>query len=239
MSLAERIAQLFSSLPEHPTVAANKEFFKDFDQTGPLSDYEFTVLDTELTGLDARRDHMVSVGAVRVRGLTIQPGETYFSLVKPDIPVPKVSTLIHHITPEDLENAPRPEKVLPELLEFMGGSLVVGHNVGLDLSVLMRACKAHLGGGVHTPCLDTMRLARVYEEELWESYYDQYNLNVSYNLGDLSRRYGLPVFDEHDALQDALQTAYLFVFLVKKLKGGGIETLKDLYQAGRSWRWYF
>ena len=43
-----------------------------------------------------------------------------------------------------------------------------------------------------------------------------------------------PKFKPHDALEDALQTAYLFLFLVKKMKSGGIRTLRDLYQAGRN-----
>ena len=39
-----------------------------------------------------------------------------------------------------------------------------------------------------------------------------------------------------DLLYDALQTAYLFLFLVKKLRGGRLATLKDLLRAARGKR---
>ena len=47
------------------------------------------------------------------------------------------------------------------------------------------------------------------------------------------KAFKLPKFKSPDALEDALQTAYLFLYLLKKFHQGGIATLKDLYQAGR------
>jgi len=220
-----------------PLLRQNEEYFLSFDQDKPLTEYEFTVLDTELTGFSPRSDEIVSVGAVRIRNFCIT-ADTFYSLVAPKIQVPKTSTLIHRITPEQLENAPRLRKIMPRLVRFCGGSLIVGHNVGLDMSFLNRAAVDILGGRLNTPCVDTMRLAQVYQQELWENYYDRFDSNVSYNLGDLSRKYGLPCFDQHNALYDSMQTAYLFLFLVKKLHSGGLETLRDLYMAGRSWRRY-
>ena len=64
-------------------------------------------------------------------------------------------------------------------------------------------------------------------------------LRVSYALSDLAGEFSLPRFPSHEALSDAMQTAYLFLFLVRKLRDGGIVTLRDLFEAGRSWRWYF
>jgi DNA polymerase-3 subunit epsilon len=111
--------------------------------------------------------------------------------------------------------------------------------VGLDIGITNSACKKFLNGKMANPCIDTLRLSQVYKEEQWGNYYDQFNLKVSYNLADLTKEYGLPVFTSHDAIQDAIQTAYLFLFMVKKLRSGGLITLKDLYMAGRSWRWIF
>ena len=237
--LSRFLRNLLGGKPRHPALQRNHEHFVELDQERPLTDYNFVVLDTELTGLTPARDEIVSIGAVRIRDLSLDPGSNFYSLVHPRGPMPKLSTLIHRITPDEVKKAPHLHEVLPEFIEFCGDSLLVAHHVGLDMSFLNRASRSTLGAHLMNPCIDTLRLAQVYQAELWENYYDQYELKVSYNLRELSKSYGLPLFPEHNAMQDALQTAYLFLFLVKKLKHGGIETLKDLYMAGRSWRWYF
>lgn len=238
LNLASIIARLFSREPKDSTLATVFRHFEKLDQEKPLEEYEFVVLDTELTGLNPKSDEIVSIGAVRIRELSIVPEEQFYTLVEPKIPLPKKSTLIHRITPDQVKGRPRLRQVLPKLLDFIGTSFLVGHYVGLDMNFLSRASKNVLGSKLVTPCLDTMRLAQVYQEALFEGYYDQYQQHISYNLKDLSKNYGLPQFQAHNALQDALQTAYLFLYLVKKLKSCNIITLRQLWLAGRGWKWY-
>ena len=126
-----------------PALDENNLLCRELDQNRLLSDYAYTVLDTELTGLSARKEEIVSIGAVRIRGLSIVPGESYSALVRPSIPLPKTSTLIHRITPEAIAEAPPLADVLPGLIEFCKGTLIVGHHVGLDMSFLNRACRTH------------------------------------------------------------------------------------------------
>ncbi|EPR37068.1 Exonuclease RNase T and DNA polymerase III [Desulfovibrio sp. X2] len=224
---------------EHPLLRANRDAFARVDHDIPLSECSFTVLDTELTGLDPRGDEIVSLGAVRLAGLSIRTQETFYCVVRPRRELPKASTLIHRLTPSQVrEAAPLPE-VLPGFVEFLGTSLIIGHNVGLDMGFLNRACLSLMGGRLRNPCLDTMHMARILRAQNWENLYDRYDLRVSYSLADLAAEHGLPRFPAHNALTDALQTAYLFVFLVRKLSGGGITTLRQLFEAGRAWRWYF
>ncbi len=222
-----------------PSFAENRAFFKGVDQGRPLEEYEFVVYDTELTGLNPKKDEIVSIGAVRIRKLQIMAGETFHVLLKPRRQLPKDSTLIHRITPQQIENAPSLEEVLPRFVEFCGRAFLVGHYVGLDTSFVNRAARRIFGAALHNPCLDTLRLAQAYKEMNWENYHDRFNMNVSYNLTDLGKEYGLPAFARHDAFEDAMQTAYLFLFLVKKMRGQGIVTLKELFNAGQNWRWIF
>ena len=222
----------------HPLLVENRERFRTFDTGVALKDCVFTVVDTELTGLDPRHEEIVSIGAVRVRGLCIVPGESFSVLVRPRKDLPKQSTLIHRITPQQVQGRPRLRHVLPEFLEFVGSSLVVGHHIGLDMAFLNRALGDVYGLKMENPCLDTLRMAQIYRAEHWENYYDRYALNVSYALSDLAGEWGLPRFPAHNALADALQTAYLFLYLIKKIQGGRLETMHDLYRAGRNWRWH-
>jgi DNA polymerase-3 subunit epsilon len=225
--------------PGHPVLAGSREYFSSFNQDLPLEEYDFVVLDTELTGLNEKKDEIVSIGAVKIRNLRIDLESNFYSNICPVQEVPKLSTLIHRISPGQARKSPPIADILPDFLDYLGNSLIIGHNIGLDMSFINRDLKNNLGGILYNPCLDTMRLAKIYREEQWINYYDRYNLSVSYNLKDLSQEYGLPVFPEHNSLNDAIQTAYLFLFLAHKLKHGNIRTLKDLYLAGRSWRWMF
>jgi len=240
-SAADLIRTLLGSAPPAgalPVLEENNRLCRALDQGRPLHDYAFTVLDTELTGLSSRREEIVSIGAVRVRGLSIAPGESFSSLVRPEIPLPKTSTLIHRITPGDVSGAPPLAAVLPGLIEFCRGTLIVGHHIGLDMSFLNRACRKHFGRPMTNPCLDTMRMAMLWRERRTPGHYERFNLSISYVLTDLAREFDLPRFTAHEALGDALQTAYLFVYLARKLAARSPLTLKELFRSGQSWRWY-
>ncbi len=219
----------------HPILQKNQELFENFDQGGPLQDYIFVVCDTELTGLNKRKDEIVSIGAVKVIDLQIVLDETFYTLVKPKNIAPSKATLVHRITPEELEKAPPIESVLPDFIEYLDTALLVGHFVSIDVHFLNKACKAFLGGTLSNPNIDTMRLARAYKERKCRASFGHCDMSESYNLDDLADEFGLPRFKPHDALEDALQTAYLFLYLIKKMRTGGVKTLKELYRAGRSY----
>jgi DNA polymerase-3 subunit epsilon len=228
------VSNLFFGLGrKHPVLLKNHDLFKDFNQGGLLTDYTFVVCDTELTGLNKRRDEIISIGAVRIVNLQIELSQTFHAYVQPKNIDPNAATFVHRITPEQLRHAPPVDEVLPQFLEFCGDALLVGHFVGIDMHFLNKAARKTLGGMLSNPSVDTMRLARGYKEAQSVDHFGGNDQSESYNLDDLSEEFNLPRFKPHDALEDALQTAYLFLFLVKKLKHGGIRTLKELYLAGR------
>jgi DNA polymerase-3 subunit epsilon len=217
----------------HPVLIHNKKLFADFNQGRPLHEYTFVVCDTELTGLNKRKDEIISIGAVRIVNLQIELSQTFHRYIRPANIDPNQATLVHRITPEELKAAPPMDEVLPEFIEFCGDALLVGHFVSIDMHFLAKATRASLGGMLSNPSIDTMRLARGYEEARCTDFYGGCDQAQSYNLDALTEEFHLPKFKPHDALEDALQTAYLFLFLIKKFKHGGINSLKELYLAGR------
>lgn len=225
----------WKSKPIHPVFQKNHTYFGEFDQDQPIESYNYVVFDTELTGLSDVQDEIISIGAVHVRNLKICPGEIFHSYIRPYSKFDATeSVFIHRITPEQIVDAPRLKHVMPKFIEFCGPSLLVGHYVGLDMKFFNQAAEKIFGNTIENPCVDTMFLAQAYTEKCWTEYHDQYNLQISYNLADLSEAYRLPLFKQHDALHDALQTAYLFIFLVKNLQKLGLVTLRDFFQARSS-----
>jgi DNA polymerase-3 subunit epsilon len=215
----------------HETLKKNRQFFFDFSRNQPIENYDFVVFDTELTGLKPRSDEIVSIGAVKVHNLRVAIGKNFFCYAKPSKPLPKDSTLIHRITPSQIGGAGSLQESLPDFIDFLYGTVVVGHFVNIDISFLNRATRAALGGVIKNPLIDTMKMARFYEDFRRRNYYEAPTSGFSFNLNQLAKKYGLPLFEKHDALEDAMQTAYLFIFLVKRLKGMGISTLRDLLVA--------
>jgi DNA polymerase-3 subunit epsilon len=216
-----------------PLIDENRRYFSKFDHNGSLRDATFAVFDTEMTGLDPRSDEIVSLGAVKIHNLQIDLSETFHEHIQPGRLAHTEATLIHRITPEQLKQAPVLEEVMPRFIDFLGTSLLVGHCIGIDMDFLDRACRMLYGGKLANPTIDTMLLSRAYRRKLHGFYHDQGAGGESYNLHDLSSTFCLPVFERHNAMEDAMQAAYLFLFIVKKFCSGGLETLKDLYQAGR------
>lgn len=225
----------WTSKAKHPAFQKNHAFFAELDQDQPIGSYDYVVFDTELTGLSNNQDEIISIGAVHVKDLKICAGEIFHSYIRPHTKFDATeSTFIHRITPEQIVDAPKLKQVMPQFIEFCGPALLVGHYVGLDMKFFNKAAQKLFGSIIKNPCIDTMYLAQAYTEKCWTQYHDQYNLQISYNLADLSEAYGLPIFKQHDALHDALQTAYLFIFLIKQLQRQGLATLRDIFQARSS-----
>ncbi len=219
-------------------IAANNRYFRDLDRSRRLVDYSYVVYDTELTGLNQKKDEIISIGAVRIRDMRIDLGETFHYYVRPRNLEHTRATLIHRITPEQLKAAPPLEEVLPLFLRFIETDLLVGHYVWIDTSFLNRATRKFYRGTIANPNLDTMRMAQVYKRSPLYEYQGASRLDENgYNLQRLSAELNLPFFEAHDALEDALQTAYLFIFLVKKLGTVGIHTISELFRAGKKIDW--
>jgi DNA polymerase-3 subunit epsilon len=202
----------------------------------PIESSQFVVFDTELTGLSARYDQIISIGAIVVSNLQIVPYRSFYSIIKPKGEAISQATFVHRITPEDLVDAPSLEDVLPKFLEFCGNSIIVGHQLEIDLPFLRKACRKVLLPMMPNPFIDTIRLSQCCRKNLKEVDATKSVEQISYNLGSISRRLGLPLFPLHDALGDALQVAYLLLKLISILRNEGLSSCRELCVIGSpSW----
>lgn len=232
MSLLSYLRKLLEQRTPHPLLAENRRRFAQFDQSKPLTDYSFVVLDTELTGL-GYKDEIISIGGVKISNMQIEMGTVFHSLVRPLNLKHNQATFIHQITPDQLRAARPIRDVLPEFVEFCGDALLVGHFLEIDLGYLNRASKKVFGGTLANPTIDTLRLVKAYKESSYVCEHGYCDQSFPCNLNELAEEFKLPRFKAHDALEDALQSAYLFLFLLKKLDNGQVKTLRQLHNVGR------
>ncbi|KKO09348.1 hypothetical protein LCGC14_0036900 [marine sediment metagenome] len=181
------------------------------DPETPIADVPMVALDLETTGLDEHRHAIVSIGLVPFTLKRIKLAERRYWVVNPSRPLAESSIAFHHITHSEIAQAPDLDVVLDELLEQLAGRLVVVHFRNIERPFLNAAVKSRRGEGVLFPMIDTMSLeARRHRQTLWARFRRWLGRPpVSIRLHASRERYGLPAYQGHHALVDALATAEL------------------------------
>jgi DNA polymerase-3 subunit epsilon len=192
----------------------------------------YAVIDTELTGLDPKQDSIVSIGAIKMSGMRIKLGEAFYRLVKPQTALTSDSVVVHGITPSEVEEKPYIGGVIPELMNFCKGCVIVGHFIHLDLMFLNREIKRFSGQSLDNPAVDTYRIHD------WVKHHNgdfsrQYGDDGEKDLFSLAKKYKIQVSMAHNALMDAFITAQLFQRFLSRLPQLGVRTVRDLLIIGR------
>lgn len=172
---------------------------------------EFICLDCEATGLDPSTDRVIEVAAVK---FSFHKSIDQLSfLINPECPIPLLSQEIHNISDDMVKDSQTIDQVLPALLKFIDGHIIVGHGITFDLTILSNEAKRQ-----KIPCriheakfIDTLRLARLYGECPVNS------------LEMLRKHFNVPHEGAHRALNDVVVNIEVFKHLAKPFK-----TTKDL-----------
>jgi DNA polymerase III epsilon subunit family exonuclease len=195
---------------------------RSFDDLGtPLSEVTFVVLDVETTGGSPATSSLTEVAAARYRG-----GEmlgTYQTLVKPDERIPPFITALTGISDLMVADAPTIGAMLPSFLEFLGGAVVVGHNVRFDLAFLNHALVSTGRDPLPNANVDTLALARRLVRDMVPNC----------KLGTLAACLDLTHRPSHRALNDVLATGDLLHHLLERAGSFGILGLEELLDLPR------
>jgi len=188
-----------------------------------LRETTFVVLDLETTGGAPDGGGITEIGAVKVRG-----GEelgVFATLVNPGRPVPPFITVLTGITEAMLVPAPPIEQVLPSLLEFLGGAVLVAHNAPYDVGFLKAACARHGYSWPAPTVLDTAALARrvLTRDEV-----------PNRKLGTLAGYFRTPRRPTHRALADAQATVDVLHGLIARLGGHQVTSIGDAVEFSRA-----
>ena len=195
----------------------------------PIPEVRFVVLDTETTGLDHRRDQVVSFGAVRVRGAAIAVAEAVDWRVRTALPSTNASIVVHGVLNAELETGLPPASFAERLTDYIGADVIVGYRPGFDMAILNRLVRAHTGGRLDNPTLDLYELGMRVDYPLKPGFVKP----EPYGFDALCRRYGLETPGRHTAIGDAYTTALLLLKLLHRLGEAGAATLGDLLRAYR------
>lgn len=184
----------------------------------------FAALDFETTGLDHDRDAIVAFGVVPVEGGRVVFGGAEEGLVVPPLPSSPKAMLIHQILPRDLEQAVSVEEARRTLARCLDGRFLLAWFADVEVAFLAR-----LFGGRQRPwwrrTVDVRQLARELEPTR--------RPGLRFSLAATAERYGVPVARPHEALEDALVTAQLFLVLASRLEAQGQGSVRSLLRLTR------
>jgi DNA polymerase III subunit epsilon len=178
---------------------------------------EVVAIDCETTGLDTRRDDIVSVAAVPIQGSRILASRCFEAMVRPGARMKAEAIKTHRLLESDVTGARSIEDVLPELLRFVGPRPLVGYYLEFDIAMINRPMRRLLGIELPNARIEVSGL--YYERKYGDAPPGtQVDLRFAAMIADLS----LPALDQHDACSDALMAAMMYVCLID-LKQRGVR----------------
>jgi DNA polymerase-3 subunit epsilon len=119
------------------------------------------VLDTETTGLDPASGHrIVEIGCIELYN-HVPTGKTLQRLINPQRSMPTAAFEVHGHSDEVLAKQPTFDKVVDDLLEFIGDAPLVIHNAAFDMAFLnAELALLNLSPIPDTRAIDTVTMAR-------------------------------------------------------------------------------
>lgn len=205
---------------------------------GPLRDYlatpfpgpgtewraaDYLAIDLETTGLDQRKDAILSVGHVTLRGGRIELVSADHRVVRIAGNIPAASAVIHQITDDQAALGEDLAVVLADVLKVLAGKVLIAHFARVETGFIGMACRQVYGVGLAVPVVDTQVLAQRHFERRQIAY-----KGSDLRLHALGERYNLPRYAAHNALYDALAAAELFLAQAGNLSDGRNLPLREL-----------
>ena len=157
---------------------------------------EYVVLDLEMTGLSAKTDQIIEIGAAKIKDNVVI--ETMECLVNPKCKIPTRVSELTGITDEMVQSGRDKDEAINDLLNFIDGQILVGQNINFDYSFLKQWAVNHKRPLEAKAC-DTLKLARVLLPA-----------EQPKKLESLCEYFGVERAREHRALDDALETWQVF-----------------------------
>lgn len=178
------------------------DFLFEPDQSG-----EVVVFDCETTGLDTAKDEILSIGAVTVRKNRVLGSRRLELFLHPSGSINVDSIKVHQIRHCDLTGAMEPEQGIEQFLRYIGSRPLVGYYLEFDVAMVNRYVKPMLGVTLPNRMVEVSAL--YYDKKIGAI--PQANIDLRFDL--IAKDLGIPLLGKHDALNDAVMTAMMYIKL--------------------------
>lgn len=174
---------------------------------------EWVALDCETTGLDPRRDDIVSIAALRVVGSRLLSSQRLQLLVRPQHVQPGSSARVHGLRDRDVADGLPLREALGRLLRFVGSRPLLGYYLEFDVAMIERELRPWLGIGLPQRRIEVSALYHDHKLRQLPEWARQGQVRIDLGLRAMMDDLQLPLRDAHDPLNDAEMAALAFVKL--------------------------
>ena len=168
---------------------------------------EIVVFDCETTGLNPAVDTIVSIGAVKIKGNRILTDEAIHIYVDQEKEIDHKSITIHQIRNCDLHGAIPIEEAIEKFLYYIGNRPLAGYYLEFDVAMINKYIKPMYG--ITLPNKQEEVSAIYYDKKIPTIPQGHIDLRFDTILEDLD----LPKLQAHDALNDAIMMALIYLKL--------------------------
>lgn len=193
----------------------NRSRLKDEDYAylfDPYEGDEVIIYDTETTGLNPKKDEVLSIGAIKVKGNRILTSEMFEVFLRPSGSISKKSIEIHGIRPCDLDQALDPDEGIKKFIEFVGNRPLIGYYLEFDVAMIDKYLKRWLG--IRLPNQKTEVSGLYYDLKIGRIPQGHVDLRFETIMKEL----GIPNMGQHNAVNDAIMTAMIYLKIKDKTR---------------------
>ena len=182
-----------------------------------LKGLEIVVFDVETTGLSPYNgDRIVEIAILKIRNFKVT--DRYETFINPLREISYGAFLVNGITKDMIKDAPVVSKVIPEIINFMKGSCLVGHNVRFDLGFLNNEFQLEGYSSIdHPAIIDTVRMSRGLMPSL-----------PRHSLSSVAYALGVKEEQQHRAMADVEMTCRIFFKLLTMAHQKGIDDFSKI-----------
>lgn len=198
-------------------------FVQSWTDETPAEAVRFVVLDSETTGLDPRRDRLITIGAVAVQNSQILLADSFEEMLQ--VAYNTASVTVHGITRAEAQTGLNEPEALALFLPYLRDGVIVGHHIMHDVETLNAACERHFDFQLQNRVIDTMDLTLHLQSD--GAFADGEQVQ-GFSLDALCDFFGVVPHDRHTAGGDALITALIFLRLLSLARRVGRITLGQL-----------
>jgi len=173
---------------------------------------EVVVFDTETTGLNPKKDEIISIGAVIIKNNKILTSKSFEVFVTPKAGISKESIKVHNIRECDLENAIDVKDGVGKFLKFIQNRPLVGYYLEFDVKMINQVIKPWLGIVLPNKQIEVSGIYFDYKNR----YIPQGHIDLTF--ATILKNLNLPSLKVHNALNDAIMTAMIYVKLKNLIK---------------------
>lgn len=202
-----------------------RHFERTYTDETPSDQVRFILLDSETTGLDPRKDRLITIGAVSVIAGDIILEDVFDSLLQ--LEFNSAAVTVHGVTRQESREGVEEPEALEQFLAYLKDGVIVGHHIGHDVSTLNAGYERHWGFELKNRSLDTMDLTLNLERD--GAFAGEAAIE-DFTLDGLCSRFGVIPHDRHTAWGDAFITAQVFQRLLRLASRHGRTTLGSLME---------